>query len=180
FGDLGTTFLVESDLAPGIAALEKSRQLDSSRDDFALRLFAMYRRTRGIAKADALFAQLDRSRDEQVGYAARAIVVRVELDRANELTKQQHLDEAAAIVRGLADITKDPSAKRDLERQAGDIDRVAETNRQIATYNTAIAQVNARKYREARKTLTALLEKATDPEIIRDAKKLQKELAKVK
>jgi hypothetical protein len=180
YGDLGTTYIIEPDLAPGIAALEKAHELAPSRNDFALHLFAMYRRTHDLAKADALFAQLDRARDEQVAYAARAIVVRIELDRANELTKQQRLDEAAAIVRGLADITKDPSAKRDLERQAEDIDRVAATNREVAAYNAAIAQVNAKQYREARKTLAALLEKATDPEIVRDAKKLQKELAKLK
>jgi len=179
-GDLGTTYLVEKDVAPGIAALEKALTLAPSRMDFALHLFELYRRTGNLAKADPLFEQLDRSRNEQVAYAARAIVVRVELERANELTKQQRLDEAAAIVRGLADITKDPAAKRDLERQAGDIDRVAETNRQIAAYNAAIAQVNARQYREARKTLAALLEKATDPDVIRDAKQLQKELAKLK
>lgn len=180
FGDLGTTYLVEQDVAPGIAALEKAHELAPLRPDFALHLFELYRRTGNRAKADPLFDELDRSRDEQVAYAARAIVVRVELDRANELTKRQRLDEAAAVVRGLADITKDPAAKRDLERQAADIDRVAETNRQIVAYNSAIVQVNAKQYREARKTLAALLEKATDPEIIRDAKKLQQELAKLK
>jgi tetratricopeptide (TPR) repeat protein len=180
YGDLGTTYVVETDLAPGIAALEKARELAPSRKDFALHLFAMYRRTGNIAKADALFAQLDRARDEQVAYAARAALVRIELDRDNDLTKQQRLDEAAAIVRGLADITTDPAAKRDLARQAEGIDKIAETNRQIATYNVAIGLVNSGKYREARKTLDELLMKATDPDVIRDAKKLQKEIAKVK
>jgi tetratricopeptide (TPR) repeat protein len=180
YGDLGTTYVVETDVAPGIAALEKARELAPSRNDFALHLFTMYRRTGDIAEADALFAQLDRARDEQVAYAARAALVRIELDRANELTKQQRLDEAAAIVRGLADITTDPAAKRDLARQAEGIDKVADTNRQIATYNVAIGLVNGGKYREARKTLDELLMKATDPDVIRDAKKLQKEIAKVK
>jgi tetratricopeptide (TPR) repeat protein len=180
YGDLGTTWIVETDPAPGIAALEKARDLAPSRSDFALHLFAMYRRTGDLAKADALFAQLDRARDEQAGYAARATLVRIELDRANELTKGQRLDEAAAIVRRLADITKDPAAKRDLEGQAEGIDRVAETNRQITAYNSAISMVNAGNYRDARKTLDALLAKATDPEIVRDAKKLRTEIAKLK
>jgi tetratricopeptide (TPR) repeat protein len=177
FGDLGTTYLVESDLAPGIAALQQAHALAPSRNDFALHLFAMYRRTGDVAHADALFAQLDRARDEQVAYAARALVVRIELDRANELTKAQKLDEAAAVIRGLAAITKDPLAKNDLERQAGDIARVAETNRHIRMYNAAIGQINTGHYRDARKTLQELLAQATDADVIRDVKKLQKELA---
>ncbi|MEA2572260.1 MAG: hypothetical protein QOI24_4261 [Acidobacteriota bacterium] len=180
YGDLGTTYIVETDLTPGIAALEKAGELAPARYDFALHLFAMYRRSGDITKADALFVQLDRARDEQVAYAARAALVRIELDRANELTKQQRLDEAAAIVRGLAAITKDPAAKRDLERQAAGIEQVAETNRQIAIYNQAIVMVNAGRYRDARKTLDELLAKATDPDVVRDAKKLRTDLAKVK
>ena len=54
---------------------------------------------------------------------------------------------------------------------------VAATNRQITRYNDAVAQVTAGKYSAARKALEALLADATDPGVIRDAQKLQKELA---
>ena len=40
-----------------------------------------------------------------------------------------------------------------------------------------MAQVNAGRYREAIKAVAELLNTATDPDILRDAKKLQKELA---
>src|SRR5712691_8940188 len=61
YGDLGTTYIVESekDLAPGIAALEKACDLLPGRLDYAVHLFAMYRRTVDRAKADALFTTLD-------------------------------------------------------------------------------------------------------------------------
>lgn len=175
-GDLGTSYLVEStaDLAPGIAALEKAHALLPTRHDFALHLFAMYRR--GGKKADELFAQLEAARSPQVKFAARAIVVRIDLARANELLRDGKYDEAAAVLRTLAANSPDGDAKVDFERQAAEVARAGDSNRQIVVYNEAIALVNKGKYAAARKTLTQLLATATDPSVIRDAKKLQGEL----
>jgi tetratricopeptide (TPR) repeat protein len=175
-GDLGTTYIVENDreLAKGIAALEKARSILPGRMDYALHLFAMYRRAGERAKADALFPELDRARNAQVAYAARAIVVRVELARANTLVHEQKLDQAAAVIRELASVTADADAKKDLLHQADDIVRAAETNRQIDVYNKAVGEVNRGEYATALKTLNELLAKATDDSIIREAKKLQK------
>src|SRR5262249_39591380 len=61
WGDLGTTYIVEKDLAPGIVALEKARELAPGRLDYAVHLFAMYRRNGDRAKADPLFIELDRA-----------------------------------------------------------------------------------------------------------------------
>ena len=47
---------------------------------------------------------------------------------------------------------------------------------QIEAYNQIVVQVNAGKYREASKALAAFLTNATDPDILRDAKKLQEQL----
>jgi tetratricopeptide (TPR) repeat protein len=173
-GAIGTSYLVESDLAPGIAALEKARALLPGRMDLALHLFAMYRRVGDRAKADPLFALLDGARSPQVAYAARAIMMRVEMARVNTLAKQQKLDEAAAVLRGLAAETSDTDARTDLVKQAAEIERVAKTNREIEVYNQAISQVNRGDYAAALKTLNQLLAAATDPSVIRDAKKLQK------
>jgi tetratricopeptide (TPR) repeat protein len=179
YGDLGTTYMVEkdADLAPGIAALEKSRTLAPGRLDFGVHLFAMYRRVRNRAKADPLFTELDRARNPQVAYAMRATIMRVELAQANALVQQQKLDEAAAVIRDLADNTSDSDAKRDLVRQAEEITRAAVTNREIEAYNKAVGQVNRGEYVKAIKTLKELLQSATDAGVIRDAKKLQAQLS---
>ncbi len=105
------------------------------------------------------------------------MIVRAELARANALTHEQRLDEAAAIVRELAANTADADARRTFEKQAAELTRVAAQNRQIENYNRIVAQVNAGRYREAIKAVAEFLNTATDPDIVRDAKKLQKELA---
>jgi Cytochrome c biogenesis factor len=176
-GDLGTTYSVENDVARGIAALEEAYRLLPARTDFALHLLAMYRRSGDRAKADPLFAQLDAAHKPQVSFAARAVIMRAELARANALTHEQRLDEAAAVVRELAANTADGDTRRDFEKQAAELTRVAAQNRQIEAYNQIVGLVNAGKYREAMKSLAAFLTTATDPDIVRDAKKLQKQLA---
>jgi len=176
-GDLGMTYSVENDVVPGIAALEEALKLLPARTDFALHLLAMYRRAGDRANADALFARLDALHNPQVSFAARAVIVRAELARANALSHEQRLDEAAAIIRELAANTSDADARRTFEAQAAELARVAAQNRQIEAYNKIVAQVNSGRYREAIKAVAELLDTATDPDIVRDARKLQKELA---
>jgi tetratricopeptide (TPR) repeat protein len=175
-GDFGTSFIIEKDdaLAPGIEALQKAHALDPSRTDFALHLFAMLRRTGD--RAEPLLAQLSTSRSKQVAFATRAIVVHGELARANALAHSNKLDDAAAVLRDLAKQTDDVSARNDLIKQAADFEHVAETNGQIMMYNEAVGQVNAGKYSAARKILTALLAKTNDPNLVRDATSLKKQL----
>ena len=176
-GILGTTYMIEKDPTPGIAALEKAHALMPGRQDFAVHLFAMYRRVGDRAKADALFTELDKSHNAQIAYALRATIMRVELAHANALVQQQKLDEAAAVIRDLAANTADSDAKRDLVRQADEITHAAATNREIEAYNNAVGQVNRGEYSKALKTINQLLKTATDPGVIRDAKKLQAQLS---
>src|ERR1043165_9685679 len=175
-GDLGTSYIVEqpADMAPGIAALEKAHALLPNRTDFALHLFYMLRRSG--QPADALFQQLQTARSPQVKFASRAIVVRQDLARTNELLKTGKYDEAATILRALAANSPDGDTRADFERQGAAPAEAGESNRQISAYNEAIALVNKGKYAAARKALAELLATATDPSVIRDAKKLQGEL----
>jgi hypothetical protein len=176
-GDFGASFVMEPDaaLGPAIEALRRAHTLAPGRTDFAVHLFAFLRRSG--EKAQALFEQLLAARNKQVAFAARAIVVRTELARANTLTHADRLDDAAQVIRDLAAGTEDLDVRHDLERQAGELARVAVTNKEIGAFNQAVAETNAGKYSAARKTLTALLAQAKDTQVIRDAKKLQKELA---
>jgi hypothetical protein len=67
-----------------------------------------------------------------------------------------------------------------MRRALAELARVAAQNRQIDAYNRIIGHVNAGRYREAIKAVAEFLTTATDPEIVRDAKKLQKQLAEWK
>jgi tetratricopeptide (TPR) repeat protein len=180
-GIIGTTYLVESDIAPGIAYLERAHALAPERMDFALNLYAMYLRTGDRAKADTLYAAaFENARDAQTVFAARNALVIAETTRANNLAADGRLDEAAAIVRQLAAATPDPAGRREFEQQAAKLESTALVNRYILTYNEAIALANQGKVAEAIQLLDELLKVATDASVIEDATKLRGDLKKRK
>jgi hypothetical protein len=102
----------------------------------------------------------------------------VESDRASELAKTGKVDEAAAVVRRIAAGTPDPKARQELEAEALRLEGIGLVNRHITMYNDAIALSNTGRTREALKVLDQLLAAATDPLVVRDAKKLKAELGK--
>jgi tetratricopeptide (TPR) repeat protein len=176
-GIIGTSFLVESDFAPGIAQLERAHALAPERVDLSLNLYAMYLRSGARAKADALYAaSLANARDKQTVFAARNVLVAAETDRANALTKEGKLEEAAAIVRQLAAATAEGTGRSELEQQAAQLASISAVNREITAYNTAIELTNKRHYAEALAIVDELLKAATDAQVIADATALQKEL----
>lgn len=166
-GDIGISFLVEQDVTPAIAQLERAHQLAPRRRDFALHLYDAY--LRSGRDADALYAELTGSGDEQALVAAKTILLRDLTARANALVDQQKLDEAAAIVRQLAANTSDPAARRDLESQAAKLEHIVE-------YNKAIEELKQGDRQAALKRIEALLAVATDEQVIADAKELRQEL----
>lgn len=178
-GLLGVTHTIEQDLTPGIAPLERAHELLPARVDFALHLYAMYLHTGQRAKADALYERaFARARDKQLVFAAKNTLLQVETKRANDLARGGKYDEAAKIVRELAAATPDEFSKRELERQATELEAVNNVNEHIKQYNQAVALSNTGKTREAIRVLDALLEVATDQLVIRDARKLRTELKK--
>ncbi|MDQ3282768.1 MAG: tetratricopeptide repeat protein [Acidobacteriota bacterium] len=180
-GIRGTSYLVESDLTPGIVELERAHRLAPQRVDFALNLYAMYLRTGARDKADALYAStFEHARDKQTVFAARNVLVSTETERANDLARRGQLHEAAAIVRRLIALTPDPLARRELEQQEAQLLSTASINREITTYNQAIELANQGKNRDAIKLLDTLLATAKDAAVIRDATKLRGELRKRK
>ncbi len=180
-GIIGTSYLVESDVAPGIEQLERARALRPERIDFALNLYAMYLRTGDRAKADALYAAaFENARDKQTQFAARNALFIAETARANALAASGKLDEAAAIVRDLAAATTDPGGRREFEQHAARLEATALINRHITMYNDAIALAGQKRVPEAMKLLDELLGVATDASVIQDATKLRDELKKRK
>jgi tetratricopeptide (TPR) repeat protein len=180
YGVIGTSYIADADRAPGIAALEKAHALLPGRADYALHLAAMLRRSGRIAESDSLIAQLDTLHDVQVSFAARAILVTLELERINDLIRRQQLDEAVAAMRDLAAKSDDPAVKADLERQVRNLESVRRVNAEISAYNRAATLANTGHVREAIQTLDALLDTAIDPDMISDAKRLRRQLEKRK
>ena len=176
---IGTTYFVESELAPGIEQLERAHALLPKRSDVALNLYAMLLRSQQLAKAEALYANvLANSRDKQVTFAAKNVRLVAETTRANALAKEGKLDEAAKVVRALAAATEDPLGRRELEQQAASLENVAAVNRHISMYNDAVALANTGRNREALKVLDELLLVARDEQVVRDARKFREELRK--
>jgi hypothetical protein len=176
-GDLGVSYIVEDDPAPGIEPLRRAVELLPRRDDFALHLYGLLLRGGQREAADALFAsRFERARDKQTAFAARNILLRVETDRANALSRAGKLVEAAEVVRRLAAATPDPRGRAELEQQAATLEATAEINRQIAIYNDAVADVNAGRRADARRKLDELLKIARDEKLRADARKLRREL----
>jgi hypothetical protein len=82
------------------------------------------------------------------------------------------------IIKRLADLTPDPNAKADLQRQLMKLRETGDTNRQITTYNQAVAAANAGQTEKAIEILDHLLETATDSMVISDATTLRAQLQK--
>jgi hypothetical protein len=176
---IGTTYLVESDVTPGIEQLRRAYTLLPRRADVALNLYAMLLRTGQRSAADALHAEaFAKAHDKQLVFAAKNVLLQSETMRANALSKEGKLAEAAAIVRGLAAATEDAGGRRDLEQQAAQLEGIANVNNHIRMYNEAIALANSGKNREAVKVLDKLLAVATDAVVVRDARKLRDEVRK--
>ncbi|MEO8383502.1 MAG: DUF1570 domain-containing protein [Acidobacteriota bacterium] len=174
---IGTTYLVESDLAPGIAELERALTLLPHRYDVALNLYAMLLRNEQREKAESLRATvLANAADKQVAFAARNVLLVYETTRANELAHQGKFEEAASIVRSLAANITDAVARRELEQQAAALESTGAVNRHIRMYNDAVVLANAGRNRQAMKLLDELLRVATDADVVRDATKLRSEV----
>jgi tetratricopeptide (TPR) repeat protein len=176
---IGTTYLVEADVTPGIEHLRRAYTLLPRRADVALNLYAMLLRTGQRVAADALHAEaFANARDKQLVFAAKNVLLMAETNRANALAKEGKLEEAAAVVRALAAATGDAAGRHDLEQQAAQLEGTANVNKHIRMYNEAVGLANTGKNREAVKLLDQLLAVATDELVVRDAKKLRAEVRK--
>ncbi|HEY3055243.1 MAG TPA: hypothetical protein VGK31_04840, partial [Thermoanaerobaculia bacterium] len=167
---IGTSYLVERDVTPGIEALQHAREARPARYDVALSLYALLVRGGESEAADRLFNEISlRARTPQTIFASRAVYVREQLALTNRLLAESRFDDAIAILQHLIDVTTDPAAKMDLQRQLMRVRDTGEANRQIMTYNQAIEAANRGDTRKALEILDRLLETATDPSVIRDA-----------
>jgi tetratricopeptide (TPR) repeat protein len=176
---LGTSYLVEGDVSPGIPHLERARALLPHRRTFALTLYAMYLRVEQQERAAALYSEVfEAARDEQVRFHAASVRLREETRRANRLLRDGREDDAALIIRHLAASTPDAAARRELESEAAKIEALAALNRQILLFNEAVARANRSDRAAAVELLDSVLEIGTDPDLLDRARRLRATLAK--
>jgi hypothetical protein len=170
-GGFGMTFLAEEkDFAPGLEALRQAHAALPNRSDFAGALLALEFRN---GSADTLFAELEGSHDPQMQLVARAVKVDVLVTKANELARAYDYEAAAKIVRDLAAATNDSDARRQFERQAEELERVAAANREVSRYNEAVQHFNSGDRDAALQILREIIATAKDGDVIEDAKRLQ-------
>ncbi|HUP44754.1 MAG TPA: DUF1570 domain-containing protein [Thermoanaerobaculia bacterium] len=171
---LGTSYLVEHDPVAGIAPLERARALRPARTDFALNLYALYLRAERDEMARQLFeSAFEQATNAQTVLAARSVYVREHIARANRLAALTCYDDAIDVIKHLIDVTPDPTAKADLARDLAGLRRTADVNRQITTYNDAVAAYNRKQLQTALQQLDFLLTFATDDKIRGRAQQLR-------
>jgi tetratricopeptide (TPR) repeat protein len=176
---IGTSYLVEQDVKPGIEALQRARAESPTRYDVALNLYALLLRDGRRDEAEHLYRDISaQAKTPQAIFAARTVVVREQLALANRLLAQSRVEEAIAVIEQLMAATPDPSAKADLARQLMHLHEVSGANRQINAYNDAVRAANAGETKKAIEILDRLLEGATDESVIHDAQEFRKVLEK--
>ncbi|HEX9161779.1 MAG TPA: tetratricopeptide repeat protein [Thermoanaerobaculia bacterium] len=176
---IGTSYLFDDDVTPGVDALRRAREMRPSRYDIALNLYALLLRSGKSDEAQKLYDEISsRARTPQAIFAARSAYVREQLALANRLIAKGNYDDAIVIIKHVADLTPDPNAKADLQRQLMKLRETGDTNRQITTYNQAVAAANAGQTEKAIEILDHLLETATDSGVISDATTLRAQLQK--
>jgi len=175
--DIAISWTIEHDQTQAIAALEAARLLAPRRRDLALNLYAIYLRSGQRDKANALFvSEFLQSREGQVIFAAKSVLLRELTTKANALVADQRLVEAVPIVYEIATLTPDEAARHEIEKQAAQLEKTIELNRQIGEYNKAIEELKNGDRKAALQRIDALLVVATDKEVIQDAKELRQEL----
>lgn len=72
--------------------------------------------------------------------------------------REQKVDEASVVIKGLAASAPAGPYKLELERQIEELDRVAKLNRQIEVYNRAIGLANKGQSQQAQQMVDELIQ----------------------
>lgn len=171
---LGATYMTETDLTPGIAALEKSLQLAPGNAEAAFHLLQFYANVGRGEEAQRLFRDVLASHPDarMVAHARKALVL-AEVRGIEALMRDGDLAEGRKRSAALLARTTDPELKEYLQRLLGDADRLDA----VDTLNRAISAANDRRYGEALQILDRLLPSITDPDVLEEAKKFRAQIA---
>jgi tetratricopeptide (TPR) repeat protein len=173
---LGATYtFADQGLAQGIEALEKARRMLPSRLDVVLNLASLYARGGEEAQARDLVERiLARSGDREMVAAGSEILLEIELRKAQALLNRGEVDAGVAIIEAALAKTSDATVRKHLEEQLAGISENRKQNRQIETYNRAVALANSGDYRKAAAILEQLAAEVQDPGLAQDTQTLLK------
>lgn len=141
-----------------VEALEHARRMLPSRADVVFNLAVLYARTGQRSRAEALIdGPLTRLADDALVVEAREQVLRAQLERADLLLQDDRGDEALALLDEVAGATTDGLWRLELERHASQVREVLSRNREVDSYNQAVALVRKGREGEAAVMLEELL-----------------------
>lgn len=173
-GILGASYLVEDEVAPGIAALEKAFGARPGRRDFALNLYALYLRTDRDADAGRIFSSFfSRPRNAESLPTARAIYVRERIRKINRLIERGEFDGALDLFSRAISAAPDEVVRASLATHATNLQRVADRNRQVVLYNEAVDAFNAQRMDAALERCDRLLASNVDRDIREQTERLR-------
>lgn len=179
---VGATYVVSADdPAAGIAALEKSLAIAPGQSDVAYNLVALYARAGRRDEAAGLIAKaIAPTGDPEMLRRAREAMAFADVNRAEELLQSGKVDEAATIYRSIAATTTEETLKAHATRRLQEIDSQSTMMKQAEAVNAAIDLAMKGKKKEALAAIDAVLLQMTDPELLRNTRKLREDLAKAK
>ncbi|HEX8409630.1 MAG TPA: DUF1570 domain-containing protein [Thermoanaerobaculia bacterium] len=172
---LGTTYLGERDLAPGITALEKSLQLAPGDEQAAFHLLQLYVGADRHQDAVRMFdTVLVHSSDAAMVAHAREALLMAEVRKVERLADEQKPQEAMALAKSLMARTTDESLKEHLAGFIQSLDAMAAAE----VVNRAISHANAGNNVQALKILDEVMPTITDPDLRKEAERFRADVAK--
>jgi Flp pilus assembly protein TadD len=176
---IGATYVGSAgDLAPGIAALEKSLAMAPGNEEAAFNLAQLYAYSgRGDDAARLFNTTLARSSDPEVVRRSREVLLFAEVRRVEALARGDRSQEALVLARSVLERATEPSLREHLAGFIAELERYEASNKIIAALNDATAKANAGQHAEALAILDAAIPSITDPAMLAEAQKFRADLA---
>ena len=179
FAGIGATYVgTPGDVAPGIAALEKSLNLAPAQEDAAFNLVQLYAR---VGRRDDAYRLVDtllsRSKDPEMARQAREAILSADMNHAQDLFDAGKTEEATAILRNVAATTTNERMRTHAQRYIAESERVQLHNKHVAGVNSAIEKAQVGQLNDAVKILDELLPKMAEGDLKIRVQKLRDDMA---
>ncbi len=176
---LGMTYLFDTgDPAPGIAALEKARQLLPGSVEIAFNLASLCARSGDAARArDLIDHVVSRSDDPEKRAAGADLLVRTEVAEALALISKGSLQAGLERLRLLREKAPTPELRGEIDSLLARAAQGAERRRLVGIYNEAVERAGRSDFAGAAALLRQVAGQSTDPDLALQAREA---LAKVR
>lgn len=166
------------DLAPGIAALEKSLTLRPGDEETAFNLVQLYAHAGRSADAERVFrTTLEGSTDPELVRGARELLLVVEVRQVETLMRAEKPSEALTLARSVLQRATDPSLRDHLSGLIRELEKFDDWTRVTDALRNASKQAGDGKYAEALTILDRILPSITDPAMLAEAQKFRAQVA---